>query len=304
MSAPAIRWTEIDPQRIPELWVVVGPTASGKSELAIRLCERWNGEIVSADSVQVYKYFDLGSGKPSAAEKARAPHHLIDLNEPDVPLDAGAYAALADAAIADIRARGKQPVVCGGTFLWVKALVRGLAEGAPANPELREQHRLLAEREGRAALHEQLRLVDPTAAAQLNPNDFIRVSRALEVFAVAGIPQSEWHRQHAFATERHPHKLFRVQRKPEELDRRIAKRVEGWLEQGWVAEVRSLIERGFGDTRAMGSVGYREVKAFLEGEVPESELAQRIVQKTRIFVRRQRTWLRDLELTEVELEDA
>lgn len=294
---PDVEMDDIDPTRFPDLWVIVGETASGKSELALRLAERFQGELVSVDSVQVYRHFDIGSGKPNPEELARAPHHLVDVREPDDPLDAGSFAVLAEQVIADIRARGRRPIVCGGTFLWVKALVFGLAESAPADEAVRARHREIERTQGRAHLHDLLRAVDPVAADTLAPNDFIRVSRALEVFELTGSPQSEWHRAHAFQQVRHPHHLFRVRRPPAELDARIAARAEGWLAHGWVDEVRDLVARGFGDTRAMGSVGYREVKSFLEGELPEGELHARVVQKTRIFARRQRTWLRDLETT-------
>jgi tRNA dimethylallyltransferase len=297
---PPTPWRDLEPEE-GVTWVVVGPTASGKSELALRLAERWGGEIVSADSVQVYRHFDLGSGKPTAGERARAPHHLVDVREPDDPLDAATFTALADAALADVRARGRLPIVCGGTFLWVKALVQGLAEGAPADPAVRERHRQLADAEGRPALHARLAEIDPDSARTLAPNDLVRVSRALEVFEVTGKRLSEWHREHRFATTRHPHRLLRVALAPGELDARIRARAAAWLEAGWVDEVRDLLARGFGDTRAMGSVGYREVREHLEGRLPAEALLDRVVQKTRIFARRQRTWLRDLAIPEVAL---
>jgi tRNA dimethylallyltransferase len=295
-----IPWRDLEPVE-GVMWVVVGPTASGKSELAMRLAERWGGEIVSADSVQVYRYFDLGSGKPTAADHARARHHLVDVREPDDPLDAATFTTLADEAIADIRARGRLPIVCGGTFLWVKALVQGLAEGAPADPTIRERHRALADAEGRAALHAHLAEIDPESAATLAPNDFVRVSRALEVFEITGKRLSEWHREHRFATTRHRHQLLRTALAPGELDARIRTRAAAWLEAGWVDEVRALLAHGFGETRAMSSVGYRELRDHVEGRLDTSELLDRVVQKTRIFARRQRTWLRDLGIPEVSL---
>ena len=292
-----VEWQNIDPTRYPDLWVIVGETASGKSELALRLAERWNGEIVSVDSVQVYRHFDIGSGKPGADEIARVRHHLVDARAPDDPLDAGSFAAIAQVAIEDIRARGRRPIVCGGTFLWVKALVFGLAESAPANAEVRARHRDLERTNGRERLHEMLRAVDPVAAATLAPNDFVRVSRALEVFELTGQPQSAWHRAHAFNKVRYEHNLLRVRRTQDELDARIRQRAEDWLANGWVEEVQQLVGRGYGETRAMASVGYREVKAFVDGVLPEADLLSRVVQKTRIFARRQRTWLRDLDIT-------
>jgi tRNA dimethylallyltransferase len=153
------------PELLP-LLVIVGPTASGKTELALELCERWNGEIVSADSVQVYRYFDRGTGKPSAEERARATHHLLDIVEPSEAMDAARWAELAQRAVEGLFARGKRPIVCGGSFLWVRALLYGLAPAPPASAELRREHQETAAREGRARLHQELARVDPEAAAR------------------------------------------------------------------------------------------------------------------------------------------
>jgi len=283
----------IPPPRSEELLVVVGPTASGKTELAIELCERFGGEVIGADSVQVYRYFDIGSGKPSAADRARAPHHLVDVAEPADPFDAQRFVELADHAIADVRAREKVPIVCGGTFLWVKALLKGLAPMPAADASLRARHTELAEREGRAALHAELARVDPESAARLSPNDFVRVSRALEILETSGKPQSAWHAEHGFRTRRHAARLLGVDRAREDLDRRIEARARAMLDAGWIEEVRALMTRGFALTRPMGSVGYRQVKEHVDGTIAESELEPAIVRATRVFVRRQRTWLRD-----------
>jgi len=260
-----------------ELLVVVGPTASGKSELAMRLAEQCNGEIVSVDSVQIYRHFDLGSGKPTAAEQARVRHHLVD--------------------IADIRKRGRRPIVCGGTFLWVKALVWGLAGTPPKDEAVRTRHQALVDAHGRGALHQALAQVDPKSAERLAPNDFVRVSRALEVFELTGKTQTAWHQAHQFQQQRHRARLVGVHREREQLDARIEARVARWLEQGWVEEVRSLTKRGYGDARAMDAVGYRQVHASLAGELRSDELHQAIVRATRTYARRQRTWLRDQAVT-------
>jgi len=279
--------------------VVVGPTASGKTELALRLAETHHGEIVSADSVQIYRAFDIGSGKPTAAERARAPHHLLDVADPLDPVEAQRFADLAQAAISDIRARGKRPIVCGGTFLWVKALVWGLAPMPAGSPELRAEHARLAETAGRAALHARLAAVDPESAARLAPNDLVRVSRALEVLALSGKPMSAWQKDHGFREARHRARLVAPHRAPEELDARIARRTEAWLAGGWIDEVRALVARGYGSARAMGSVGYREVRAHLDGTLSRSELRDAVVRSTRVFARRQRTWLREQPITYV-----
>jgi tRNA dimethylallyltransferase len=278
------------------LLAVVGPTASGKTELAVALAERLGGEIVSADSVQIYRSFDIGSGKPSADEMARAPHHLIGALDPHEHVDAAQYAERARAAIADIEARGRRPSVCGGTFLWIKALVFGLAEAPPASEAIRARHQAIANDLGRPALHAELAKIDPASATRLHPNDLVRVSRALEVHELTGRPMSEWQADHGFRTARVPARFVALAMEPEALTARITARARAWLTGGWIDETRDLIARGYGDARAMGSVGYREVRAYLGGELAEGELETAVVRSTRIFARRQRTWLNHAEV--------
>jgi tRNA dimethylallyltransferase len=270
---------------------VVGQTASGKTALATEVAARVGGEIVTADSVQIYRELDIGSGKPTAEERARAPHHLVSALDPMSPCDASRFVALADAVIADVRARGRVPIVCGGTFLWVKALVQGLVPAPAASESARDAHRKIVETSGRDALHAALEKVDPVAAAKLHPNDVVRVSRALEVFETTGEKISDLHAAHGFSDVRHKAKLFAIERTPEDLRARIEKRVDGFLAAGWIDEVRDLVLRGRGEARGMGSVGYREVAAHLRGEVAAADLKTAVVRSTRIFARRQRTWL-------------
>jgi tRNA dimethylallyltransferase len=278
-------------ERAGDLLAIVGPTATGKTALAVELAERLGGEIVSADSVQVYRDFDIGSGKPTAEELARAPHHLIGAIDPLDPIDAASWAVRASAAIEDIRARGRVPIVCGGTFLWVKALLYGLAEAPAGSPDLRETHRVQAEREGRPALHARLCAVDPESGARLHPNDLVRVSRALEVFELTGKPMSAWQREHAFQRVVHRAALVAIRYDAATLTERIRGRVQEWLRTGWIEEVQALIARGYGEARAMGSVGYAQVHAMLGGQLAREDLEGTIVRATRVFARRQRTWL-------------
>jgi len=276
---------------------VVGQTASGKTDLASRFAAKVGGEIVTADSVQIYRELDIGSGKPTAAELALAPHHLVSTIDPMSHVDAARFVGLADAVIADVRSRGRVPIVCGGTFLWIKALVWGLAPAPAASSEIRERHRTIARERGRAALHEALEKVDSASAARLHPNDVVRVSRALEVFESTGKKLSDLQAEHAFATERHRAKLFAIRRDPDDLRARIERRVQAFMRAGLVDEVRGLLARGRGAARAMGAVGYKQVAQHLAGEITADELPDAIVRATRIFARRQRTWLTHEEVT-------
>jgi tRNA dimethylallyltransferase len=258
------------------------------------LAERSGGEIVNADSVQIYRRFDIGAGKPTAAERARVHHHLVDAVEPLEPMDAARFASLADECIADIVSRGKTAIVCGGTFLWIRALLFGLSPAPPADESIRARHRAVVAAEGRSALHDRLGEVDPLSAARLAPNDFVRVSRALEVMELTGTPLSEWHARHGFRERRYGARFIGVRRTAEELTERIGQRTRAMLDTGWIDEVRALIRDGYRDARAMSSVGYRQIARALDRDsIDRSELERDIVRATRVFARRQRTWIRD-----------
>ena len=296
-DARVARACEVAAEDSDALLAIVGPTATGKTALAVRVAERLGGEIVSSDSVQIYAHFDIGAGKPSMEELARAPHHLVGVIDPLESIDAARYAALAERAIADIRARGKRPILCGGTFLWTKALLFGLAEAPSADAAIREKHDAIARTDGRAALHARLGAVDPKSAARLHPNDFVRVSRALEVHELTGKAMSAWQEEHAFATVRHRARLVGVTCDTSTLTARIERRVRAFLDAGWIDETRALTARGYGEARAMGAVGYREVKMHLDGRLAKDDLAASIVRATRIFARRQRTWLNHVDVS-------
>jgi tRNA dimethylallyltransferase len=275
--------------------VIVGPSASGKSALAVELAERLGGEIISADSVQIYRRFDIGSAKPTAAERARVPHHLIDELDALDPADAARFVQLADARLADIQSRGKRPIVCGGTFLWVKAWMYGLAQAPPADAGIRARHRELAERFGRPHLHALLEPIDPESHARLGPNDLVRVSRALEVHELTGKPLSQVQAAHGFRAPRHDVRLLGIAHARPALHERITARVRQMFEAGWLAEVEGLLADGYGESRALRSVGYRQVsEALLASTRPEPEqLLERVVVATRSFIRHQLTWLRE-----------
>jgi tRNA dimethylallyltransferase len=276
---------------------VVGPTASGKTALSLAVADlRGDVEVVSCDSVQVYRYFDIGAGKPTEEERTRAPHHMLDVNDPLDPIEAATFQVEAARALKGIHARGKRALVVGGTFLWMKALVQGLAWAPPSNAAIRARHAELAEREGRAVLHACLQLVDPILYQKLHPNDLVRVSRALEVYQLTGVALSTWQAPHGFRVANFPHRMFGLAMTPNDLSTRIDARVQMFWRQGFVAEVEALIARGFRDARAMQSVGYAEVQAMLNGDLARTDLHAKVVQSTRILARRQRTWLRDADV--------
>jgi tRNA dimethylallyltransferase len=282
----------------PPLVVLAGATATGKTALGVSLAQAFPGgaEVVSADSVQVYRGFDIGAAKPTLAERGGIAHHLFDVVDATDAFDAARYRDLADAAIADITARGKAALVVGGAGLYLRALVYGLAEGIPADPALRAQLHARIDTGGPAALaamHAELAAVDPDYAAKIHPTDPIRIVRALEVFALSGVPLSEHHRRHQAQPPRYQSLFFGLEVPRDVLRPRVEARVKAMLAQGLVDEVRALRARGVpDDARPLQSVGYAEVLAVLRGEAPAAGLYEAIVQATMAFAKRQRTWFR------------
>jgi tRNA dimethylallyltransferase len=272
---------------IPNLFVIVGPTAVGKTALAVELARRLDGEIVSADSRQIYRGMDIGTAKPTRQEQALAPHHLIDIVAPDEPYTLAQFQADAYAAIDGILARGKLPLLVGGTGLYVRAVVEGLRiPRVPPNPELRAQ---LATQDG-LALYERLRELDPEAAARIDPRNVRRTIRALEVCLTTGQRFSELGR-----ASPPPYRITQIGltlSRPE-LYARIDARVDRMMADGLVSEVESLVAQGFGwNLPSMSGLGYREMGTYLRGEVSLNEAVANIKRDTRDFVRRQYAWFR------------
>lgn len=276
----------------PPVLIIAGPTASGKTACAVRVAKALSGELVGADSVQVYRGFDIGSAKPTAAELDGVPHHMIDVLDPSEPIDAMGYAAMADRAITEIAARGRLPIVVGGTGLWLRALVRGLVDVPPVDPELRSRLEGEAERLGPAALHARLASIDPATAARVHENDLVRMVRALEVYEQTGRPMGELRAEHALGAPRYPALFVVLTVDKHALAARIAKRTRAMIEAGWAGEVRALLDRWGPRVRAFGSVGYREMRDHVEDGVPLDETERRIAKATRVYARRQRTWFK------------
>src|SRR5205085_8921094 len=260
---------------------ICGPTASGKTALAVELAEKLDGEIVSADSQQCYRGLDAGTAKPTPQERARAPHHLLDVADPEEQLDAARFVQLADAAIADIGKRGKRAIVAGGTGLWIRALLRGLLDAPGASPEFRAALRAEFDELGVPALHRRLAEVDPAAAEKILPNDRVRIELALEVHALAGRPLSELQREHRFASARYEALFFHLEPPRQVLAERIAERTRRLFAGGGLRrETEWLLARGA--AKALKIIGYGEMaEALRTGDFAAAE--QRTNARTRQY---------------------
>jgi tRNA dimethylallyltransferase len=274
------------------LIVIVGATASGKSELAIRLAEQFNGEIVSCDSVAVYREMEIGTAKPSLEDRARVPHHMIDVVRPDEACTAGDYSRGAREAIAGITGRGRLPIVAGGTGLYLRALIDGLFPAPPRQPELRAELRREAEEHGPERLHARLAALDAAAAKAIHANDVSKVVRAIEVSLAAAQPMTEMWQQGRDALT--GFRILRIGLDPgrERLYERINQRAAEMFERGLVEETERLVERYGYDCRALGSLGYAEAVAVLRGEMTRDEAVAKAQQGHRNYAKRQGTWFR------------
>jgi tRNA dimethylallyltransferase len=272
---------------------IVGATATGKSALAMALAERLRGEIVNADALQVYRGFDIGTAKPSPADRERVPHHLIDILEPHETWSAGEFARRAREAIAEIEERGKVPIVVGGSGLYQRALFAGISPIPPGDPRVRRGLRERLAAEGLAPLREELARLDPPTAARLSAGDTQRVLRALEVALVSGRPLSSWIAEQPFGTQGIAGIRIGLTLPRSILYDEIAGRVARMIEAGWVEEVAGLLRRGFSpDLPAFQAIGYRQLVRHLEGGGSLQQAAAEIVRETRRFAKRQETWFR------------
>lgn len=271
----------------PRPLVLAGPTASGKSEVALLLAEQLGGEIISVDSMQVYRGLDIGTAKPVEEERRRAPHHLVDILEINESFDAAKFARLAGEAVAGIRSRGRLPILCGGTGLYLKAFLSGLGEAPPADAALRAE----LEATPLAKLLEELRQRDPATHERIDRQNPRRVIRALEIIRLTGRPiqRADW----AMAKERASFGGFGLARVSSDLHARINARVDGMFAHGLVAETAGLLERGLAQNQtAMQAIGYRQVVEHLRGVRPLAETIELVKIRTRQFAKRQMTWFR------------
>jgi len=269
--------------------VIQGPTGVGKTAAVLDLARTIPLEIVNADSMQFYRYMDIGTSKPTPAQQRQAPHHLFSVADPDEQFDAARFMAEGRRVIADIAARGALPVVAGGTGLYLRALTRGLFDAPQADEALRK--RLL--KLGRQALFERLRRIDPEASRKINQNDAVRIVRALEVYYLTGVPLSQHHRNHRFQDT--PYECLRLclSRERQRLYERIDQRADRMIDEGLVQEVQALLDKGFlPQLRAMQSIGYRQITDHLLHDLSLQDAVMYIKRETRRLAKRQLTWFR------------
>ena len=279
------------PDDRPRVVVICGPTAAGKTAVGIAAAAACNGEVISADSMQVYRGMDIGTAKPTAAERAAVPHHLIDVVNPDQPFDAARFTALARPLVRSLHAAGKVPVVVGGTGLYIKALLRGLFRADPVDPEVRRRLAAEAQAEGVPALHARLQAVDPGTAGRLHPNDRVRILRALEVYESFGRPLSALQQAHRFADAPFAALQIGLTLDRPALYARIDSRVDAMTAAGLEGEVRRLIVEGYGPgLKSMQSIGYSHMAAYIAGRIDLSECLRTLKRDTRRFAKRQMTW--------------
>jgi tRNA dimethylallyltransferase len=277
----------------PKIVIVLGPTAVGKTELALAVAPKVNAEIVNADSQQVYRYLDIGTGKPSKPERERVRHHLIDVVNPDEDFNAARHRQLAAASIDEIHKRGAKVLVSGGTGLYLKALTGGLFSGPSQDTELRANLEREIAQIGLAALYDRLIAIDPGANTKIHPNDRQRIIRALEVYQSTGRPLSEWQNEHRFQEEAFQVLKIGLARARAELYDLINRRSESMIRAGLLDEVRGLMERGYElDLKPLRSVGYRQMGEVIEGIKGLPEAIAEMKQETRRLAKRQLTWFR------------
>ena len=281
-------------------WFLTGATASGKSRISLFLAERLNAEIISLDSMAIYRGMDIGTAKPGPAEQSRVPHHMIDVVDPTEQFSVSQYRDSALEMIRQIQAQGKQVLFVGGTALYLKALLRGMFDGPPADWDFRKQIEAEVGEDGAGLLHQRLEMVDPVAASNLHPNDHRRIIRALEVYKTTGKPISHLQMEFDEGRESEACRVFTIRHDRAVLHERIEKRVSTMFEAGLVDEVRGLLAKwgALGHT-ASQAVGYREVIDFIEDTKSEAEMIDQVKIRTRRFARHQETWFRGMSECEI-----
>lgn len=275
----------------PKIIIVCGPTGVGKTAVAIELARHFNGHIIGADSMQIYKYMDIGTAKPTADEQARVTHHMVDIIAPDEPFDAARYAERARQIIAELSKQHILPFVVGGTGLYIKALLYGLFNSEVFSAQIRAKLKAEAAAHGIDTLHQRLRRLDPETAERLHPNDTYRILRALEVVEASGKAISQYYREHAFAEQPFNALKIGLQMERELLYEHINQRVDAMLAAGFLDEVKALLAQGYAaDLKAMQSIGYRHLVDTIQGRLSLNECIRTIKRDHRRYAKRQLTW--------------
>ena len=275
----------------PKIIIICGPTGIGKTTVAVNLAQHFGGEIVGADSMQVYKYMDIGTAKPTAAEQARVAHHMVDFVEPDEPFDAAQYAARAREKIIELDQQRITPFVVGGTGLYIKALLYGLFDEKISDLEIRDRLKAEARTHGIQFLYERLSRQDPETANRLHPNDTYRILRALEVIAATGQAISRHHKKHGFFDQPFGSLKIGLEMDRTLLYERINRRVDAMISAGFLDEVKSLMARGYSaDLKPMQSIGYRHMLDYIEGRLNWAECVRTMKRDHRRYAKRQLTW--------------
>lgn len=277
----------------PKLVVILGPTAVGKSKFGVEIAKRIGGEIVNADSLQIYRHLDIGTAKLSGDEREQVPHHLIDIVNPDEEFNAGIYRKSAKLLIQELHRKSAKIIIVGGTYLYVRVLLYGIIEGISADNEIRNNLRNLKSAFGVSYVYEKLKSLDPDSASRIHPNDYMRIERALEAYCLTGEKMSELQGRHGFKENDYEVLKIGLFEEREVLRRKIDERVEKMIREGLVDELKKLRDMGFGkDLKPMQSIGYRQINHYLDGEITLERAIELIRRDTKRLAKRQMTWLR------------
>jgi tRNA dimethylallyltransferase len=277
----------------PQIIIIQGPTGVGKTKVALSLAETFPIEIINADSMQVYRFLDIGTSKPAPDQQQAVPHQVLSIINPDEDFSAAQFKERAREAIADITGRGLLPLIVGGTGLYIRALTRGLFSAPGKNEELRQELKKKAQQEGAESLFKLLQEKDPRSAQKIKPNDMVRIIRALEVLYLTGVPISEHQQIHGFLDAPYAVLKIGLTRSRKELYQRIEARVDHMLAAGLLREVQSVLDKGYASAlKSLQSIGYKQMTAFIEGRVSWDEAVQQMKKETKRLAKRQLTWFR------------
>lgn len=275
----------------PKVIVVCGPTGIGKTAVGIKLAEKFSGEIIGADSMQIYRHLDIGTAKPTLDERRKVVHHMVDIVDPDEAFDAVQFSEQARTTVEVLNRQGRWPFVVGGTGLYIKALLHGLFQSQPVDPKIRNRLKQELAQGGSSQLHSRLEQIDPNTARRLHPNDSYRIIRALETIESTGTSILKHHQEHRFEDDPFNALKIGLRIPREKLYERIDQRVEAMVQSGLVAEVEKLLAMGYSaELKSMRSIGYRHMVEFISGKLPWDECLRTLKRDTRRFAKRQFTW--------------